>query len=137
MFNQATLIGHVGADPEFRTTPSGKQFANIRMATSKKWTNKQTGEVQEDTQWHRVTIGADGLISVVERFVKKGSKIMVQGEIRHQKWTDKDGIERFGTEIMVGTFGGRLVLLDKREGAGTGEAMAQASSGDLDDEIPF
>ena len=98
--NQATLIGHVGKDPELRTFPDGGQVCSVSLATTEKWTDKQTGELQEATEWHRLVFNGRQA-EVASRYLKKGSQCYVQGGLRHRKWTDKDGIERTTTEIRV------------------------------------
>src|SRR3954463_9963596 len=145
--NKVILIGNLGADPEIRRTNDGRPIANLSVATSESWRDKNTGERKEKTEWHRVVIFSEGLCKVAEQYLKKGSKVYLEGQLQTRKYTDKDGTEKYSTEIVVQRFRGELVML---EGLGDGEpserpAMAGASegsrsfqrSGDLDDEIPF
>ncbi|MFC7050678.1 single-stranded DNA-binding protein [Emcibacter nanhaiensis] len=131
--NIVHLIGNLGADPEIRHTQDGHRIASLSLATNKSWKDKLTGERKEHTEWHRVTIVSDALAGVAQNYCKKGGKIAITGELRTRKWTDNNDIERYSTEIIVGQFGGRLELLDKREGGGT----PPPAGGDMDDEIPF
>lgn len=133
MFNQWQGIGNLGRDPEVRATESGKQIANLSVACTKRWKDRNTGETKEDTYWARVAIMADGLVNVAANYLKKGSKVFIQGELRERRWTDQQGVERYTTEVIVGSFGGKLVMLDKHEGNGGPPPAGQ----DLDDEIPF
>lgn len=114
--NKVILVGNVGADPEIRTTQDGKRIANIRLATSESWRDKQ-GEKHERTEWHRVVIFNDGLAKVVEGYVSKGSKLYIEGQLQTRKWTDKEGHERYSTEVVLQGFGGTLTLLDAPSGA--------------------
>ena len=132
--NACFFIGNLGRDPETRLTQTGKKIVSISVAVSKRWKDRHTGESKEDTYWARCAIMADGLSDVAEKYLKKGSKVLVGGEMRRRKWTDKDGIERYSDELIVGPFGGKLVLLDKAEGGGSG---VMDTAADLDDEIPF
>ena len=109
--NKAILIGSVGRDPEIRTTRDGDKIANISLATSESWQDKQSGERKERTEWHRVVVMNTRTAEVAERFVKKGSKIYVEGQLQTRKWTDQSGVEKYTTEIVVGRFNGSLVLL--------------------------
>lgn len=141
--NRCTLIGNVGADPQIKRTASGKPVANIRLATSDQWTDKQSGEVKERTDWHSVVIWNEGLCNVVEKYVRKGSKIFIEGALQTRKWTDQAGVEKYTTEIVLQGFGGQLILL----GGGSGETQAKPQSAPAqapaarkpfpDDSIPF
>ena len=153
--NKVILIGNLGADPEVKSFQNGGRIANLRIATSENWKDKATGERKERTEWSSITIQNDGLVGVVERFLKKGSKIYVEGKLQTRKWQDKDGNDRYTTEVVVG-FGGVLTMLDGAKGGG-GSASSGASDGgysagsgagagsgggstfpdDLDDEVPF
>ena len=142
--NRVTLLGNVGRDPEVRATQSGTKIANLTLATSETWTDKGTGQRQEKTEWHRVTVLNERLADVVERYVHKGSKLYIEGALQTRKWTDRDGQERYTTEVVLGRFNATLVLLDaKQSGAGDPPAVARRTGGmsdlprDLDDEIPF
>ena len=139
--NRAEIIGNVGKDPEVRYTTSGEAIANLTIATSSKWKDKQTGELKEQTEWHRVVL-YKRLAAVAAEYVVKGSKVYIDGQLVTRKWTDKDGIERYTTEIR----GNNLILLGGRTGEAKQEgraaprnAPAAQGSGfdDMDDDIPF
>jgi single-strand DNA-binding protein len=145
--NKVILVGNVGKDPEVRHTQDGKAIVNLSIATSETWRDKASGERKEKTEWHRVVIFNEGLARVAEAYVKKGSKLYVEGQLQTRKWTDKDGVEKYSTEVVLQNFRGELVLLgDKGERqeqtAGDIEKEVQktfpsAKAKDLDDEIPF
>ena len=161
--NKVILVGNVGKDPEIRSMQSGGKIANLSIATSETWNDKASGERKEKTEWHRVVIFNDRLVDVVERFVKKGRKLYVEGSLQTRKWTDQSGQEKYSTEIVVDRFRGDITLLDSARGGeeggesgGYGGAPRQAPSrqparsgseapswepnrggGDLDDDIPF
>ena len=141
MTNKAILIGNVGQDPQVRRNPaSGRDVASFSLATSKRWTDRTTGEKKQATEWHRVVVFAEPLVKVVQDYVKKGSKLYVEGEIRTRKWTDRAGVERYATEIVVDSFAGSIVLLDRREQAPVAASAEDYGGGDkppFDDEIPF
>lgn len=135
--NKAILIGNLGADPEVRRTSDGKPVVSIRLATGEVWKDKQTGERREKTEWHRVVIFSEGLCKVAEQYLRKGSKVYLEGQIQTRKWQDKDtGTDRYATEIVLQGFGSSLVMLDgKRD---TNESGAQANNRpDMNDDIPF
>src|SRR5215468_8451283 len=117
--NKVILIGNLGADPEIRRTQDGRPIANLRVATSETWRDKATGERREKTEWHRVVIFNEGLCKVVEQYVKKGSKVYLEGSLQTRKWTDKDGHEKYTTEVVLQRFNGTLVMLDGRGGDAT------------------
>ena len=147
--NQCSFIGRLGADPEIKSFQNGGRIANLRLAVGEQWKDKATGERKERTEWISVTINSDGLVGVAERFLKKGSRVFVQGQFRTRKWQDQSGQDRYATEIVVGGFGGILTMLDgKQDGAARtpdGSRGAPSTSGDygrtapddLDDDIPF
>jgi single-strand DNA-binding protein len=163
--NKVILVGNIGRDPEIRSTQDGTRIANLSLATSETWRDRASGERKEKTEWHRVAIFNDKLVEVVEKYVKKGAKLYIEGQLQTRKWTDKEGQERYTTEIVLGRFNGQLTMLDGRsggEGFGGGPdddmapAAPRAASGgmsrggsggggggrapatqDLDDEIPF
>jgi single-strand DNA-binding protein len=159
--NKVILVGNLGKDPEIRTTQDGQKIVNLTLATSDTWNDRQSGERKERTEWHRVVIFNDRVGDVAERFLRKGSKIYVEGSLQTRKWTDQQGQERYSTEVVIGRFKGELTMLDTRGGGdgGAGEsggyrerAPARATAGasrggspswdapkggDLDDEIPF
>lgn len=151
--NKVTLIGNVGADPEIRSTHSGDKIASIRLATSERWKGKD-GEKQERTEWHTVVIFNENLVKVVESYVRKGSKLYLEGQLQTRKWTDKDGADRYSTEVVLQRFRGEIVLLSEkgsddaqpaRGNAGKlNDAYKQPARGassprtrDMDDDIPF
>lgn len=116
--NKVMLIGNVGADPEIRDLDANRSVANLRIATSNSWTDKQTGEKKEQTHWHSVVVWVDGLVGIIEKYVKKGSRIYVEGELQTRKWQDQEGKDRYSTEVVLTGFDAKLLLLDKREGGG-------------------
>ncbi|WP_295047130.1 single-stranded DNA-binding protein [uncultured Paracoccus sp.] len=159
--NKVILIGNLGRDPEIRTFQNGGKVANLRIATSEQWKDRTTGERKERTEWHSVAIMSEGLVNVVERFLKKGSKVYVEGQLETRKWQDQSGQDRYTTEVVLRNFGGTLTMLDGPGGpSGSGgsgggrdpggyedyDRGAPSSSGgskggssrsDYDDEIPF
>jgi single-strand DNA-binding protein len=119
--NKVTIVGNLGKDPEVRNTQSGMKIVNLRIATSESWNDKASGERQERTEWHSVVIMNDRLADVAERFLKKGSKVYLEGKLQTRKWTDQAGQERYSTEVLLGRIGAELVLLDRpAEGSGGG-----------------
>jgi single-strand DNA-binding protein len=162
--NKVILIGNLGKDPEVRTTQDGQKIVNLTLATSESWTDRNSGERKERTEWHRVVIFNDRIGEVAERYLRKGRKVFVEGSLQTRKWTDQSGQERYTTEVVIQRFRGELVLLDSQrgedggmgEGGGYRERTAAPSrsatagaprsggpaweapkGGDLDDEIPF
>lgn len=152
--NKVILIGNLGADPEVKSFSNGGRVANLRIATSETWNDKTSGERREKTEWHTVVLNSDALVRVAENYLKKGSKIYVEGQLQTRKWQDRDGNDRYTTEVTVG-MRGQLTMLDGRsEGGGTPArrddgysraAPAPASAGggprpfddDMDDDVPF
>ena len=118
--NKVILIGNLGADPEVKSFQNGGRIANLRIATSENWKDKATGEKKERTEWHSVVLQSDGLVGVAERYLRKGSKIYIEGQLRTRKWQDKDGNDRYSTEVSVGGLGGVLTMLDGAPGGGQG-----------------
>jgi single-strand DNA-binding protein len=116
--NKVIIVGNLGADPEVKSFQNGGRICNLRIATSEDWKDKQTGEKKERTEWHSVTLNSDGLVGVAERFLKKGSKVYIEGQLRTRKWQDQSGNDRYTTEINVGGFDGKLVMLDGAKGGG-------------------
>lgn len=114
--NKVMLIGNLGADPEIRSFPNGGKVANLRIATSEQWKDRNTGERQERTEWHTVSIFSEGLINVVERFLRKGSKVFVEGQLQTRKWQDQQGNDRYSTEVVLRGFNGTLTMLDGPQG---------------------
>ena len=111
--NKVTLLGNLGKDPEIRTTQSGKRIANLTLATSEVWKDKQTGEKKEHTDWHKVVVFNDGLAGLIEQCVHKGSKIHVEGQLKTRRWTDQNGQDRYSTEVVIDQFRGDIVLCDR------------------------
>jgi len=134
--NKAIIIGNVGKDPEIRSTQNGRQIASLSIATSETWKDKATGERKDRTEWHRVSVFNDALVNVISNYVKKGSKLYIEGAIQTRKWTDKDGVEKYSTDIVLQNYNGKLVLLDSRKHNDQEDAQ-QSTPQDLDDEIPF
>lgn len=163
--NKVMLIGNLGADPEIKSFSNGGKVANFRIATSESWKDKNTGEKKERTEWHSIAVFNEGLVGVIERYVKKGSKVYVEGQLQTRKWQDQSGNDRYSTEIVLKPFNGALVLLgDARGGQSSGQSSGQSGGGwdqgggagsgggyqqsgssgghapnydDLDDDIPF
>lgn len=153
--NKVILVGNLGADPEIRRTQDGRAIANLRVATSESWRDKMSGERRERTEWHRVVIFNDGLCRVAEQYLRKGSKVYVEGQLQTRKWQDQSGQDRYSTEIVLQGFNSTLQMLDGRnEAGGGGGAPAPYGGGndsgfggppqqgggfssDMDDEIPF
>lgn len=152
--NKVIIVGNLGRDPEIRATKDGREIANLAIATSESWKDKQTGERKEKTEWHRVAIFNEGLVNVVKNYVKKGSKVYIEGALQTRKWVDNNNQERYTTEIVLQGFNGNLTMLDNK-GSGGGAAdsggyeqsynqtpaaaqpAAAPAMADLDDEIPF
>ena len=119
--NKVSLLGNLGRDPEIRSMQNGRRVASFSIATSESWKDKQTGEKQERTEWHRIAIFSEGLVGVVERYLKKGSKVYIEGALQTRKWTDSSsGQEKYTTEVVVQGFGGKFIMLDSRGGGGAG-----------------
>jgi len=150
--NKVMLIGNLGRDPEIRTFQNGGRVCNFSIATSETWRDRNTGERQERTQWHNIAVFNDGLIKVIEQYVKKGSKVFVEGQLETRKWQDQNGQDRYTTEVVLRNYGGTLTMLDGRSGSGGGDSygggydaaptgpsgdMGAPAPPDLDDEIPF
>lgn len=149
--NKVILVGNLGADPEVRSMNSGDRIANLRIATSESWKDKSSGERKEKTEWHRVVVFNEHLVTVAEKFLKKGSKVYIEGALVTRKWTDQAGVEKFSTEIVLQKFRGELTMLDgpsgdkgSSEGFGGGSSARDLSASpredftvDLDDDLPF
>lgn len=142
--NKATIIGNLGRDPEVRHAQDGRPIVNLAIATSESWKDKNTGERKEKTEWHRVVIFNEGLAKVAEAYLKKGSTVYIEGQLQTRKWTDKDGVEKYSTEIVLQNFRGELVLLGGKDD-GTAErpqefvkaAQKVFPGAELDDGVPF
>lgn len=121
--NKVILVGNVGKDPEIRRTQDGRPIANLSLATSETWRDKATGERKERTEWHRVVVFSEPLCKVIEQYVRKGSKLYVEGALQTRKWTDQSGVEKYSTEVVLQGFNGSLTMLDGgRQSAGAGMA---------------
>ena len=127
--NKVMLIGNLGADPEIRSFQNGGKVANLRIATSEQWKDRNTGERQERTEWHNVAIFSEGLVNVVERFLKKGSKVYIEGKLQTRKWQDQNGQDRYSTEVVLRGFDGTLTMLDGPQGGSGGGGGGQRGGG--------
>ena len=154
--NKVILVGNLGKDPEVRHTQDGKAIVNLTIATSENWRDKSTGERKEKTEWHRVVIFNEGIAKVAEQYLKKGSSVYIEGSLQTRKWTDKDNIEKYTTEIVLQNFNGTLTMLGSKPGGGSGDsygggddfgssspmerprtaAKPASFNRDLDDEVP-
>jgi single-strand DNA-binding protein len=162
--NKVILVGNLGKDPEIRTSQDGSKIVNFSLATSESWNDRASGERKEKTEWHRVVVFNDRIGDVIEKYVRKGSKVYVEGSLQTRKWTDQSGQEKYTTEVVIGRFKGELTMLDGRSGGeggaseggfqpreraaaapragapaarGGGPSWDVPKGGDLDDEIPF
>jgi single-strand DNA-binding protein len=159
--NKVILVGNLGRDPEIKQMPSGGQIANLSIATSETWRDKNSGERKEKTEWHRVVVFNEGLVRVIEQYVKKGSKLYIEGQLETRKWQDKDGNDKYSTEVVLRNFNSVLTMLDNKGEGGGDRSYDQSSGGggraparggrntgsgqkedfsrgnDFDDEIPF
>jgi single-strand DNA-binding protein len=143
--NKVILVGNLGKDPEVRRMQSGDPVVNLSLATSETWRDKSSGERKEKTEWHRVVIFNKNLAEVAEKYLRKGSKVYVEGSLQTRKWTDKDGAEKYSTEVVLQNFRGELTMLDTKGGgegggrmsSGAGDAPASFDRSEMDDEIPF
>lgn len=153
--NKVTLLGNLGADPVVNNAPSGAKIVNLRVATSDTWKDRTTGERKEKTEWHRVVIFNPQLAETAEKYLRKGSKVYLEGQLQTRQWKDNSGMDRYTTEVVLQNFGSTMVLLDSRNGgsdfvqpAGGDDVFGASSSGwdnssattpsaDLDDDIPF
>src|ERR1700689_2336454 len=128
--NKVILVGNLGRDPEIRSTQDGMRIANLNLATSESWRDKMSGERKEKTEWHRVVIFNERLVELAEKYLRKGSKIYVEGALQTRKWTDNAGVEKYSTEIVLQRFRGELTMLD---GAGGGRSGGAGAGGDYDE----
>jgi single-strand DNA-binding protein len=157
--NKVILVGNLGRDPEVKSMQDGRNLVNMSVATSETWRDRQSGERKERTEWHRVVIFNEKLGEVAQKFLRKGAKIYLEGQLSTRKWTDQAGQERYTTEVVVPRFGGQLTMLDGRNGGGGdmaggggddfapaaagggggggGRPATKGGKGDLDDDIPF
>ena len=143
--NKCIIVGALGRDPEIKTMNNCGKIANMSVATSESWKDKQTGERKEKTEWHRVVIFNEHLVKVAENYLRKGSKVYLEGALQTRKWTDANGVEKYSTEIVLQKFNGELQMLDgksdgqpeKAPAVNAGRSTADFDGGNLDDEIPF
>lgn len=145
--NKVMLIGNLGKDPEIRAMQSGSEIANLTVATAESWKDKNTGEKKEKTEWHRVVVFNANLVNVCKNYLKKGSKVYLEGQLQTRKWTDKDGAEKYSTEIVLQNFGGTIIMLGGKQSSSDNQSQASSIVDEakrqfpgaqmLDDEIPF
>lgn len=150
--NKVILVGNLGRDPEIRQMPNGGAIANLSIATSESWRDRNSGERKEKTEWHRVVIFSDGLVKIAEQYLRKGSTVYIEGQLETRKWQDQSGQDKYTTEIVLRNFNSTLTMLGGRDGGGMGggrsdsggfgeprqmEGPRQDFSQDMDDEIPF
>ncbi|MCE3254870.1 MAG: single-strand binding protein [Rickettsiaceae bacterium] len=157
--NKVILVGNVGGDPEIRNTSDGREIANFSLATTESWKDKNSGERKDKTEWHRIVVFSPGLVGVIKNYVKKGSKLYIEGQLQTRKWTDNAGVEKYSTEVVLQNFNSTLQMLDSNRGSGGGsnydnsDNFSSKPSGgskpkdnkndmsnfneDLDDDIPF
>jgi single-strand DNA-binding protein len=127
--NKVILVGNLGADPDIKRTQDGRPIANLSIATSDTWRDKNTGERKEKTEWHRVVIFNEGLCKVAEQYLKKGAKVYIEGALQTRKWQDKDGKDRYSTEVVLQGFNSTLTMLDGRSGGGGGSFASDEGGG--------
>ena len=135
--NKVILIGNLGADPEIKRTQDGRPIANLRIATSESWRDKSTGERKEKTEWHTVVIFSEPICKVAEQYLRKGSKVYIEGGLQTRKWTDKDGKDRYSTEVVIQAYGGVLTMLDGKSDNSPPSRLAGKGDDMNDDSIPF
>jgi len=131
--NKVILIGNLGQDPEVKSFQNGGRIANLRIATSESWKDRQTGERKERTEWHTVVLQSEGLVGVAERYLRKGSKVYIEGQLRTRKWQDQNGNDRYTTEVSVGGIGGVMTMLDGAPGGGGGQRGGSGGGNDWGD----
>ena len=129
--NKVILVGNLGKDPEIRRTQDGRPIANLSIATSETWRDKNSGERKEKTEWHRVVIFNEGLCKVAEQYLKKGAKVYIEGALQTRKWTDQSGVEKYSTEVVLQGFNSTLTMLDGRSGGGGGGNFGPDDGGDF------
>lgn len=142
--NRVILVGNLGADPQIKHLQDGRMVANLRVATSESWRDKTSGERKEKTEWHTVVIFNEGLCKVAEQYLKKGSRVYLEGSLQTRKWQDQSGADRYSTEVVLQAFRSQLTMLDRRSGdegdnepSGPARKPVAAANRELDDEIPF
>ena len=142
--NKVMLIGRLGQDPEVRSTQDGRSLCTFSLATSENWNDKNTGEKREKTEWHRVVVFNEGLVNIIQQYVKKGSNVFIEGQLQTRKWEDKDGIEKYTTEVVLQGFNSTFKMLDSKN-SGSSENFSQDNSiedikefdSEIDDDIPY
>ena len=152
MLNKVILIGNLGADPEMKKTNDGRPIANLSVATSESWRDKNSGERKEKTEWHKIVCFNEGLCGVIEQYLRKGSKVYIEGKLKTRKWQDKDGKDRYSTEVVMEMFDAKMLMLDGKndrggssdsggdDAQGSGRPNARRSvsrNDDLNDDVPF
>ena len=142
--NKVILVGNLGRDPEIRSTQDGTKIASFSIATSESWKDKQTGERKDRTEWHRIAVFNERLAELAEKYLRKGSKIYVEGSLQTRKWTDTNNVERYTTEVLISRFRGELTMLDSRSSGGENTedsnlsgALLPSNFDELNDEVPF
>jgi single-strand DNA-binding protein len=154
--NKVILVGNVGQDPEVKSTADGRELATFSLATTESWKDKNSGEKKDKTEWHRIVVFSSGLVNIVKNYVKKGSKLYIEGQLQTRKWTDNNGVEKYSTEVILQNFNSTMQMLDSNRGGSSSEASPsmennsrsnQSSSKsnsnsnnfneELDDDIPF
>lgn len=136
--NKVILIGNLGKDPEIRATNDGKEIANFSMATTESWKDKNTGKKRDKVEWHKIVIFSQGLVGVVKNYVRKGSKLYIEGQLQTRKWTDNNGVDKYITEIVLKNFNSTLQILNKVDGSNTPKKENNNSTKVvIDDGIPF
>ena len=139
--NKVIIVGNLGKDPEIRRTQDGRPIANLTVATSETWRDKATGERKEKTEWHRVVIFSEPLCKIAEQYLKKGSKVYLEGALQTRKWVDQSGVEKYSTEVVLQAFNSTLTMLDSKGDDGSSErakiATPAAANADMNDDIPF
>jgi len=151
--NKVILLGNLGQDPEIRSTSDGREIANFSMATTESWKDKNTGEKRDKTEWHRVVVFSQGLVGIVKNYVKKGSKLYIEGQLQTRKWTDNNGVDKYTTEIVLQNFNSTLQILNRVDGDSSSVSYAASQNNNntsgsstnndsstkvvIDDEIPF
>lgn len=138
--NKVIIIGNVGKDPEIRSTQTGKEIASLVVATSESWKDRSTGEKTEKTEWHRIVAFSEGIVNIIKNYVKKGTKVYIEGSLQTRKWTDNNNQERYTTEVVLQQFNSSLILLSGKNDTTNSFSESESSNmsiDDLDDEIPF
>ena len=138
--NKVILLGNVGGDPVIRSTQDGKKIATFSLATSEKWKDKNSSESREKTDWHRVVVFSDGLVGIIEKYIKKGTKLFVEGSLQTRKWTGNDGVEKYTTEIVLQGFNNKLEIIDNRDKSNTSknyEGRSYSEPKGIEGDIPF